>query len=85
VTHDREIEIPESLHYLRAALERSHAVGQRLIGLHLEDARELAARSGCHLRVVRRTGPGSIVTAELDWNRFNVEIEDDVVVYSSSG
>jgi hypothetical protein len=82
VTHDREIEIP--LHYLRAALERSHAVGQRLIGLHLEDAREPAARSSCHLRVVRRTGPGSIVTAELDSNRITVEIEDSVV-YSSSG
>jgi hypothetical protein len=37
------------------------------------------------LRVVRRAGPGSILTAELDWNRISGDIEADIVVYSSSG
>jgi hypothetical protein len=51
----------------------------------LDDARELATQSGCHLRVVRRDGKGLAVTANLDTRRINVETEDDVVVMSSSG
>jgi hypothetical protein len=46
--------IPEGLEYLRVALERTRAVARQLVGLHLHDADELAARSGFHLRVVRR-------------------------------
>jgi outer membrane lipoprotein SlyB len=70
---------------MRAAAERTRAVGGQLVGLHLHDANELAARSGCRLRVVRRDGKGLVVTAELDLSRINVEIEGDIVVESSSG
>jgi hypothetical protein len=77
--------IAEALSRVGAALERTRAVGRQLIGLQLDDARELATQSGCHLRVVRRDGKGLAVTADLDTSRINVETEDDVVVMSSSG
>jgi hypothetical protein len=56
-------------------MERTHAA-RRLIGLHVHEARDLATRSRCQLRVVT----GSIQTAELDMRRINVRTEDDVVV-----
>jgi hypothetical protein len=77
--------IADALSRVGAALERTRAVGLQLVGLQLDDARELATQSGCHLRVVRRDGKGLAVTANLDTRRINVETEDDVVVMSSSG
>jgi hypothetical protein len=76
---------PGGLEHLRARLEHAQAVGRQLIGLSLDDARELAAASRCHRRVYRRDGPGSIVTAELDANRINVTVEDEIVVHVSTG
>jgi hypothetical protein len=76
---------PGGLELLRARLEHAEAVGRQLIGLSLDDARELAAASRCHLRVYRRDGPGSVVTAELDVNRINVTVEDEIVVGVSTG
>jgi len=67
------------------ALERRAAVGRQLIGLHLDDARELATRSGYRLRVIRRDGEGLVVTADLDTGRIDVEIEHDIVVGPSAG
>jgi hypothetical protein len=61
-------ELPGSLDYLRAAFERTQAASHHRIALHLVDAQELATRSLCHLRVVRRNGPGSIEALELDCN-----------------
>jgi hypothetical protein len=72
---------PAELDHMRVTLERTHAVGRRLIGLHVDDARELATRSRCHLRVIT----DSIVTAELDMRRINVRTEDDIVVDFSTG
>jgi hypothetical protein len=77
--------LPGGLEHLKARLEHTHAVGRQLIGLRLDDARELAAASRCHLRLVRREGPGSIVTTELDANRINVTVEDGIVVGVSTG
>jgi hypothetical protein len=34
---------------------------------------------------LRRDGPGSIRTLELDSNRINVTVEDDIVVEVSTG
>jgi hypothetical protein len=76
---------PGGLEHLKARLEHAHAVGRQLIGLRLDEARELAAASHCHLRVFRRDGSGSIVTAELDPNRITVTVEDDIVVDVSTG
>jgi hypothetical protein len=73
VTHDPW---PADLGHMQVTLERTHAAGRRLIGLHVDDARELATRSHCHFRVIT----GSIVTAELDMRRINVRTEDDIVV-----
>ena len=78
VTHDPW---PAGLDHIRATLDRTHAVGRRLIGLHVDDAREVATRSHCHFRVVT----GSIVTAELDMRRINVRTEDDMVVDFTTG
>jgi hypothetical protein len=78
VTHDPW---PADLGHTGAVLERTHAVGRRLVGLHVDDARELATRTHCHFRVVT----GSIVTAELDMRRINVRTEDDVVVGFTTG
>lgn len=61
---------------MRVTLERTHAIGRRLIGLDVDDARELATRSHCHFRIIT----GSIVTAELDMRRISVRTEDDIVV-----
>jgi hypothetical protein len=83
VTHDPRI--AEALENVGMALERTRAVGRQLIGLQLEDARELATRSRCSLRVVRRDGKALAITADLCTNRINVETEDDIVVGSSSG
>jgi hypothetical protein len=77
--------LPGGLEHLKARLEHTHAVGRQLIGLRLDDARELAAASRCHLRLVRREGPGSIVTTELDANRINITVEDGIVVGVSTG
>jgi hypothetical protein len=76
---------PGGLEHLKARLEHTQAVSRQLIGLRLDDARELAAASRCHLRVFRRDGPGSIVTSELDANRISVTVEDDIVVDVSTG
>lgn len=81
VAHDREI--PEALDYMQTGLERRQAVGRRLIGLHVNDARELATRSRCTLRLVRLNGKGLIVTLDLGWNRIDVSVEDDIVVDAS--
>jgi hypothetical protein len=70
---------------MRAALERTGAVGRELVGLNLHDANDRAARSGCHLRVVKRDGKGLTVTADLRMNRINIETEGDVVVATSAG
>jgi hypothetical protein len=83
VTDDARL--PKELEYLRAALERTEAVARQLIGLHVHDANELATRSGCHLRVLRRDGNGLTVTLSLDLNRINIETEGDIVVRSWSG
>ena len=72
---------PADLAHIRATMERTHAVGRRLIGLHVDEARDLATRSHCHFRLVT----GSIQTAELDRRRINVRAEDDVVVSFSTG
>jgi hypothetical protein len=73
--------LPADLDHIRVMLERTHAVGRRLIGLHVDDARKLATQSHCHFRVV--TNP--IMTAELDMRRVNVRTEDDIVVDFSTG
>jgi hypothetical protein len=66
---------------LQAGRERAAAVGRQLVGLHLDDARELAARSKCKVRVVRRNGWDSgIRTADLVTWRIDVETRDDIVV-----
>jgi hypothetical protein len=78
VTHDPW---PADLDHMRVTLERTHAVGRRLIGLHVDDARELATRSHCHFRVIT----SSIVTAELDIRRISVRTEDDIVVDFRTG
>lgn len=83
--HDGDARIPEGLEYLRSALERTQAVARQLVGLHLHDANELATRSGCHLRVVRRDRKGLTVTADLGLNRINIGTEGDIVVGSLSG
>jgi hypothetical protein len=83
VTHDPEI--AEALENVRTSLDRTRAVGRQLIGLHLEDAQELATRLRCRLRVVRRDGKALAISADLCTNRINVETEDDIVVESSSG
>src|SRR4029453_13725 len=77
--------IPEALDGSRAALERTQAVADQLIGLNLHDANQLAARSGRQLRVVKRDGKGLTVTADLGTNRISIESEGDIVVAASSG
>jgi hypothetical protein len=77
--------IPEALDGLRAALERTQAVADQLIGLNLHDANQLAARSRRQLRVVKRDGKGLTVTADLGTNRISIETEGDIVVAASSG
>lgn len=73
-------QIPEGLEWLRAAQERKRAVAVQLVGLDLDAANELAARSDCQLRVVVRDGNGLVVTADLVTNRIDVEVEGDIVV-----
>jgi len=73
--------LPADLDHIRVALERTHAVGRRLIGLQVDDARKRATQSHRHFRVV--TNP--IMTAELDMRRVNVRTEDDIVVDFSTG
>jgi len=70
---------------MRAALERTRAVGSQLVGLNVHDATELAARSGCRLRLVKRDGRGFVVTADLCTTRINVETEGGIVVETSAG
>jgi hypothetical protein len=80
-----DAQIPEALDGLRAALERTQAVADPLIGLNLHDANQLAARSGRQLRVVKRDGKGLTVTADLGTNRISIETEGDIVVAALSG
>jgi hypothetical protein len=68
--------LPANLDHIRVTLERTHAVGRRLIGLHVDDTRKLATQSHCHFRVVSNP----IMTAELDMRRVNVRTEDEIVV-----
>jgi hypothetical protein len=44
-------EVPEGLFHLQAGRERAKAVGRLLIGLHLDEARDLAANSNCQVRL----------------------------------
>lgn len=81
----RDPRTPEGLQYLQAVLEHTQAVARQLVGLNLHEANELATRSGCHLRVVKRDGKGLTVTAELDMKRINIETEGGIVVGSSPG
>jgi hypothetical protein len=74
-------QLPADLDHIRITLERTQAVGRRLVGLHVDDARKLATQSHCHFRVV--TNP--IMTAGLDMRRVNVRTEDDIVVDFSTG
>jgi len=78
VPQDRAI--PEGLEYLRTRPERRHEVGRQLIGLTVKDAREVATRSRCTLRLVRLNGKGLTVTADLGLNRIDVSVEDGIVV-----
>jgi hypothetical protein len=73
--------LPANLDHIRVTLERTHAVGRRLVALHVDDTRKLATQSHGHFRVV--TNP--IMTAELDMRRVNVRTEDDIVVDFSTG
>jgi hypothetical protein len=73
--------LPADLDHIRGTLERTRAVGRRLIGLHVEDARKVATQSHCTFRVI--TNP--IMTAELDMRRVNVRTDDDIVVDFSTG
>jgi hypothetical protein len=81
--HDARIS--EALEFVRAALERTQTVGSRIVGLNLHDANDLAAQSGCQVRVVKRDGKGVPVTAELATTRINLETEGDIVVAASPG
>jgi hypothetical protein len=60
--------------------KRAEAVSRQLIGLRVEDARELAARSQCLVRVIRRDGTSSPVTLALVPHRIDVSTEDDIIV-----
>jgi hypothetical protein len=73
--------LPADLDHIRVTLERTHAVGRRLIGLHVDEARKLATQSHCKFRVV--TNP--IMTGELEVRPVNVRTEDDIVVDFSTG
>jgi hypothetical protein len=50
------------------------------LALRVEDARELAARSQCLVRVIRRDGTSMPVTLALAPHRIDVATEDDIVV-----
>jgi hypothetical protein len=63
--------LPADLDHIRVTLERTRAVGRRLIGLHVDDARKLATQFHCHFRVVSNP----IMTAELDIRRVPPEAE----------
>ena len=65
---------------MRGGLERRHEVSRQLIGLTVKDAREVASRSRCTLRLVRLNGKGLVVTADLKFNRIDVSVEDGIVV-----
>lgn len=77
--------MPEGLVRMLAALERTRAVADQLVGLDLHDANALAVRSGCLLREVKRDGISFTVTADLRWNRINIGTEGGVVVEASAG
>jgi hypothetical protein len=64
---------------------RASAVGKQLPGLSEDDARDLAAQSGCHLRVTRRDGRSLPMTLKYDAHCIDVAIADGVVVYASPG
>jgi hypothetical protein len=73
--------LPADADHIWVTLERTHAAGLRLIGLQVDDARELETQSHCHFRVV--TNP--IMTAELNIRRINLRTADDNVVDFSTG
>jgi hypothetical protein len=50
------------------------------LALRVEDARKLAARSQCLVRVIRRDGTSSPVTLALVPHRIDVSTEDDIIV-----
>jgi hypothetical protein len=77
--------ISEAFVRMRAALERTRDVAHQLVGLNLHDANELAARSGCQLREVKRNGKGGPITADFCTNRVNIETEGCVVVEAFVG
>jgi hypothetical protein len=77
--------IPDTFVRMRAALERTRAVAHQLVGLNLHDANELAVRSGCQLREVKRDGEGGPITADFCTNRINIETEDGIIVGASAG
>lgn len=52
---------------------------RHLLGLAEAEARALAESNECVVRVVRRDGEGLDTTAELDFYRINVWVNDDVV------
>jgi hypothetical protein len=72
--------LEEQLERLQAAQTRRLGLAHQVVGLNLYDANELAARSGCQLRVVRRDGKSADVTADFVTNRIDVEVEGDIVV-----
>jgi hypothetical protein len=80
-----DVEVPEGLAWMLEAVERTRAVARQLVGLNLHEANELAARSRCQLREVRRDGKGSVITADWRSNRINIETENGVVVETSVG
>jgi hypothetical protein len=82
VTRDRRSqEIRDRLEgWIAPGRKRAEAVSRQLIGLRVEDARELAARSQCLVRVIRRDGTSMPVTLALAPHRIDVATEDDIVV-----
>ena len=78
--------IPEALGWLRAAIERTQAVADQLIGLNLHECQ--SARGSVRPAAPRcqaRNGKGLTMTADLGTNRINIETKGDVVVAASSG
>jgi hypothetical protein len=52
-----------------------------VIGLRLDDARRLAARHGCRLRVVggKDLDPQEMINMDLRFDRVNVDVTDGIV------
>jgi hypothetical protein len=58
-----------------------------IIGLNLDDARRLAARHGCQIRVVggEDADPDTLITMDLRFDRVNVEVTGGVVTALDGG